>query len=503
MNHSKTRHARRHFRTLVACLLGIAGSLPQANALDWFGGDEVAGSDKETALESVDVDKLAEREFSTNRDKNRARYLFSFPGIAGLDPFEAYANNVAQRLLTRTRLPDDLDVEVKILATDSALAVTQSDGTIWLGHAWIEHLESEDQLAFILAHEIGHIAFNHHASDWMEDTVVYAAHGALLYNQASGEMDMKEIGAVQAGCAITQDIIFPAFSREQELEADRFALDTVIAANYNPRWYQKIMDVLASSERPGAASLCSVKEPDQDETSFADKLKSAFTGDGSFVKAAFTEGQRQLAQTMQKMRKNHPKSDERKKELANWWQTHYKETSLPDIETESWETVVQHPAVQQTLTSYDRALSGGRKAKAGNGSEAAQLLRSALTQRLYRDPYIRWHFAEVRKSQGNIGPRIQNLRFARESERAGPAIDVELSKALVQAGKPGEAHAVLEQMVDEYGIVDELLPHQIRVAAAAGADNRAEILLVKCQAIHPTLAKQCQQVMPGNQSTEP
>jgi len=486
------RHAR---RTLSAALCATAaGLLLQTSAHAFiFGSDDVAGDDDDTALESVDVDALARRELSGDRDEIRARFLFAFKGTAALDAFEDYANEVAQRLLARTRLPDDLDIEVQVLAKASALASVSSDGTIWLGHAWLDQLDNEDQLAFVLAHEIGHIAFNHHASDWMQDSVVYAAHAVRLYDETTDDVDREDRAAVDAACAITQDIIFPAFSREQELEADRFALDAVVAAGYNPRPYQGVMDVLGAGERPGAASFCSFEAPEDDGGGLGDKIKSVFTGEESALDIAVEEGQRQLAAKMQEMRHDHPEPAERKEELADWWGTHYAGQSFPDVSAERWSAVVARSDVRQTLASYEQAYSASRTANAGNPSAGADQARQALTGELYRDPYIRWHFARVREVQGNTAPRIQNLRFARESSRDGPAIAVELARALTDAGRPGEAHAVLEDMVAEFGTIDELLPHQIRVASAAGEEGRATALLAKCRAIHPTLAEECKQ----------
>ena len=136
-----------------------------------------------------------------------------------------------------------------IVTTDwTPNAMTAGGGRIYINRGLLSEIESEDELAGVLAHEMGHDAF-HHASKavtrqmfWLTGTrkVNTSADVEAALAKLLREYDRKPLAV------ITESVL--GFSRFDELEADRAAFYNTYKAGYNPYALAGVLKRMAREE---------------------------------------------------------------------------------------------------------------------------------------------------------------------------------------------------------------------------------------------------------------
>ena len=127
-------------------------------------------------------------------------------------------------------------------------AMTAGGGRIYISQGMLLKLESEDELAAVLAHEIAHDAFAHAAKTvtrqmfWLTRTrkVNTSAAAEAALSKLFSEYEKKPLAN------ITETVL--GFSRFDELEADRAAFYNTYKAGYNPHALTTILKRLAREE---------------------------------------------------------------------------------------------------------------------------------------------------------------------------------------------------------------------------------------------------------------
>ena len=154
-----------------------------------------------------------------------------------------YINTVGQRI-ARVSHKQSFKYQFKALQDKSINAFALPGGYIFITKGMLQNLETEAQLAGILAHEIVHVVARDVANAMSKQIGI----DLLLSAVTSEETPQTALSVAQLG---TQ-IIGLRFSRKDETEADLGGLDYMIAAGYNPYGLIEGMEMLAaqSGERP-------------------------------------------------------------------------------------------------------------------------------------------------------------------------------------------------------------------------------------------------------------
>jgi predicted Zn-dependent protease len=153
---------------------------------------------------------------------NQVRTLFdgklcaSEPGAAALD-------KLAAALTSRVTLP--VPAEVRVLDTRMGNALALPGGRIYLLDGLLRRAESPDEIAGIIAHELGHVA----RRDGLRRLIQTGGSSfllGLLFGDISGGGTLILLG---------RTLLDSSYSREAEADADRFAADLMVSLGRSPR----------------------------------------------------------------------------------------------------------------------------------------------------------------------------------------------------------------------------------------------------------------------------
>ena len=138
-----------------------------------------------------------------------------------------------------------------LLADDQTInAFALPGGQVFITKGLLDNLTSEGQLAGVLAHEIGHVIARHSAEQVAQSQLTQGLSGAA----AIASYDPNHPGssvARAAAAAMVAKLVGLRFSRNDELEADDFAVKFVPAAGYNPAAMIQVMQMLQSKAGSG------------------------------------------------------------------------------------------------------------------------------------------------------------------------------------------------------------------------------------------------------------
>ena len=133
---------------------------------------------------------------------------------------------------------------VRILSTEQVNAVALPGGWIILMSGLIESAESAEEVAGVLAHEIGHVVHRHGTQ-----SVIRGLGFELLFGLLMGDMGEGIFGSA------AQIFLRISYGRDDEAEADQSALALLAAADIDPRGLAQFFQRLAQDAPDAPAAL--------------------------------------------------------------------------------------------------------------------------------------------------------------------------------------------------------------------------------------------------------
>lgn len=146
----------------------------------------------------------------------------------------------------------DYAYNFKVIEKDEINAFTVPGGRIYIYTGLIKRIKSDDAIAAVLAHEIGHCSARH-AIKKFQAALGFQLVSGLVLGQIEEEQAQK-VAALGSGAIMT--IASSAYGRQDEYEADRLGLKYMVAAGYDPRAMVQMFEVLEQEEgRSGGVPL--------------------------------------------------------------------------------------------------------------------------------------------------------------------------------------------------------------------------------------------------------
>ncbi len=164
------------------------------------------------------------------------------------DPYIVnYVNSVGQNIL-RELPPQPFSYKFYVIDSDVYNAFATPAGHIFIYRGLIEAMDTEDELAGILAHEIAHVQCRH-ISDKIDrssklNLATLAGLAAGIFLGVSGA-DVAAQALTVGSMAAVQSLEL-AYSREDEIQADKVGLDNMTRAGYDARALMTILNKIRS-----------------------------------------------------------------------------------------------------------------------------------------------------------------------------------------------------------------------------------------------------------------
>lgn len=130
----------------------------------------------------------------------------------------------------------------RVLDDPTVNAFALPGGFVYVTRGLLVHLRSDDELAAVLGHEIGHVTARHGVVQLRKTRVAAASVGVFRIV----DPNLRHVGGIAAG---TAGLVLLKHGREDELEADDLGLRYTGLAGYAPAAAVAVFDVLAGVGR--------------------------------------------------------------------------------------------------------------------------------------------------------------------------------------------------------------------------------------------------------------
>ncbi len=446
--------------------------------------DEIESDDRPDVLEM-------------GRNRSRAQTLMRSIGHGEVrdERLVAYLNSILDRIVAVSPFPE-IRPSIHLLSSTQLDAHCAPDGSIWIPVGLIAEMKSEDELAFVLAHEYSHVLFEHWDSEWFKRTQYYGiqvGRGARDLSLMLSGSD-SELGRRFAAVGLTEDlqkwirtgtlaykfsakILAPAWEREQEDVADAMGADLVVRAGYTPKGVMDFFDHLEAAEVSLMAddALQSASDREREQ-----RLEQAFRDKGldAVFRQLFEELSDIVESELEDLAKSHYPAKERRKETSNYLFRHppvvVDPTPLP------WQRSANHSVVA-LIDRHRVANRAGDHLKEEDIETASRLGLRAISGVGSNLSFSRLVLYNVRMAQGRTDTALRNLEIAMASPFPSAHIHVAYVKHAIMKGDWELARTRLEAADAATGGAPDLLHPKILIYGHFGDKAGVRTALRDCK----------------------
>lgn len=163
---------------------------------------------------------------------------------------EKYLNLICMTLVINSDIPEIYNgYHVAILDTDEINAFATSGGHILVTRGLLNCADSEEAIAGVLAHELGHIQLKHGIkaikANRFTNAAIESTGNAAYGKDAAADMQFLQ----EASKAIITTMVDSGYSKTQEYEADKFAVQLMAKAGYDPAGMCEMLKIMHQRQK--------------------------------------------------------------------------------------------------------------------------------------------------------------------------------------------------------------------------------------------------------------
>jgi beta-barrel assembly-enhancing protease len=307
---------------------------------------------------------------------------------------ESYLRAICQRLLDAKGLKLESGgsaPNILVQSSDAFNAFTDANGNLIISTGALRAMESEDELAALLGHELSHLALKHpQDKDVMQslplgvETMASVKDAAAelkgqkaTYSSDLSKFDPNNMSDTQATSLLWSDFISPSWNRKQEREADEHGFEMMRAAGYDPSAFGQLFSKLQAAEAKRSermqvlkkALVVRLREASAQAASSATKGEvAALTND---VKSAVADSaSEKLVYGLSVFNRSYDSPDARQAALATYAREHREKKRAPRPEVKLKESLQGGEGGE--LLNRDAAAIGTMDALASKNAAAAK-----------------------------------------------------------------------------------------------------------------------------------
>jgi predicted Zn-dependent protease len=491
-------------------------ALARAAALLLLLSGAAVASDK--AIDDVDAEPFSFGALAIGQAKDLDHARAEGLGVVPTSPLDGYLNGILVKLLAQSPVTG-VPARVYVRASGDWGAKSTADANIYVALGTLLRLDNEDEIAALLGHEAAHVILGHTDADLVQGAQQRAIQLSALAAAAHGAVTGGTGGArAAAGTARVQDqsralllntmLLTPAWSREQERDADRLGTDLLARAGYSPQAMasllrkQKTFETARAAD-PQAATIDrqfgfdAVQQVQAQTSKAAKNLGTGGDALGALAGAALGSALEWGTKKAQEASRSHPKTEERIGEIDAYVAEEYADAPAPAFQVESWEAAKEADGTVDVLENYIAAIEAKGKLGDGDVAAARRLARAGLGGPTRAHAYPNYVAAAVELSGGATAPALSAYQTALAGPEPAGAIYAETSALYLQTGKRDQAVEVIEAGYARLQQPPSLTVPLIRTYHQVGRQADADRVAAQCALRWPTLQAVCSDAARG------
>lgn len=162
----------------------------------------------------------------------------------------------------------DYQYHFYVVEDDQINAFTVPGGNVYIYTGLLRKLPSDDEIAGVLAHEVGHCAARH-AIKKFQAALGYDVLGQIVFSLL--KMDDPKTKMLAMGSDGVMSLVFSAYSRKDEYQADQLGIKYLRLAGYNVEAMIKVLELLQKESKGPRAPVILRSHPYVDDRIVAAK----------------------------------------------------------------------------------------------------------------------------------------------------------------------------------------------------------------------------------------
>jgi predicted Zn-dependent protease len=437
-------------------------------------------------------------------------------GLVPAPALQAYLDGVLGKLLAQSPVRK-VPAKVHIRASGDWAAKTTADANIYVALGTLLRLDDEDEVAALLAHESAHVILGHANADVVQDVQQRAIQVSALALDTRDFVKGVANGAPRAGSdkagvkeqsralLLNTMLVAPAWTREQEKDADLLGVDLLARAGYAPSAMTSLLAKQKSFETERAA------DP---ETAALDKQLAAFGVDvnaiaadqtakvtdgggvagqglgaiaGSAIGSALSWGSQKLAAAG----KSHPKTEDRIDDAKDYIKSYYADAAKQVPRVESWDAAKEADGTIDLLEGYIAAIEAKGELVDGDVAAAGKLVKPSLTGATRAHAYPNYVDAAVQMATGASAAALADYERALAGPEPAGAIYSEAANVYLQTGNRDKARTTIEKGYTRMKEPPSLTVPLIRTYRELGLQASADKVALQCATRWPRMQTLC------------